>query len=312
MALDPANVWSAWTFEPGVIVPVAISALWYGLGVRALWRSAGRGRGIRAPHIWSFFGGLITILVALVSPIDAMGDDLFSAHMTQHLLLILVAAPLIVLGEPLLPMLWAIPHDARRDLTHWWMRSTPTRAVVVFIVSPAVAWALHMAALFFWHIPAPYGWALDNEAVHALEHFCFLSTAVLFWWAVLQPTGRRRLSYGMSVVYVSTAGLLMSALGAILTLARYPWYVGHLTTTAAWHLTPLQDQQLAGVIMWVPASIVYVGAACWFFVKWLETDAPREFEYHSRDNRAAALHTENRPSMDVPIRSALPETRDAT
>jgi putative membrane protein len=311
MALDPANVWSAWNFEPGVLIPVAISALWYGCGVRALWQSAGRGRGIRAPQIRAFSGGLITILIALISPIDAMGDDLFSAHMTQHLLLILVAAPLIVLGEPLLPMLWAIPHNARRGVTHWWMRSTNTRAVVVFIVSPAAAWALHMAALFFWHIPAPYGWALDNEAVHALEHFCFLSTAVLFWWAVLQPAARRRLSYGMSVVYVSTAGLLMSALGAILTLARYPWYAGHLTTTAAWHLTPLQDQQLAGVIMWVPASIVYVGAACWFFVKWLETDAPREFEHRSLDNSRGSRHTEHGPPIDIPIRTIIPKAHDA-
>lgn len=276
MALSPVDVWRAWTFEPAVLVALAVPALWYACGVRSLWHVAGRGRGIGAPQLWAFGGGLFTLLLALVSPLDAMGDALFSAHMTQHLLLILVAAPLMVLSEPVLPILWAIPTAARRRGARWWTQATALRAIAHTLTSPSVAWALHLGALFFWHIPAPYGWALRHDAVHALEHASFLGIAILFWWAVLQPTGRRRVSYGMSVVYVSTAGMLMGALGAVLTFAPSPWYVAHLTTTAAWHLSPLEDQQLAGVIMWVPASAVYLAAACVLFVKWLDADAPRD------------------------------------
>jgi cytochrome c oxidase assembly factor CtaG len=218
---------------------------------------------------------LLTLVVALVSPLDAMGDALFSAHMTQHLLLILVAAPLLVLGEPVLPMLWAIPTAARRRGARWWRRATVLPAMAHALSHPSVAWVLHVGALLFWHIPAPYGWTVRHDAVHAVEHVSFLGTAMLFWWAVLQPTGRRRLSYAMSVLYVSTAGMLMGALGAILTFAPSPWYVAHLTTTAPWHVTPLEDQQLAGVIMWVPAGLVYLVAASVFFMKWLGPDTPR-------------------------------------
>ncbi|MEO7043214.1 MAG: cytochrome c oxidase assembly protein, partial [Gemmatimonadaceae bacterium] len=138
---------------------------------------------------------------------------------------------------------------------------------------PGVAWMLHLGDLLFWHIPTAYGWTLRSDSIHALEHASFVGTAILFWWAVLQPTGRRRLSYGMSVLYVITAGMVMSALGAILTLAPSAWYVGYLTTTGIWNLTPLQDQQLGGLIMWIPGSLVYLGAACWFFVKWIGPDS---------------------------------------
>lgn len=274
MALSPADVWRTWTFEPGVLVGITVLAAWYAWGVRSLWLAAGRGRGIGSTQLWAFGGALLTLLVALVSPLDAMGDALFSAHMTQHLLLILVAAPLLVLGKPALPALWSMPTSARRRMGRWWRHATAARAVAHTLTSPGVAWVLNIAALFFWHIPAPYGWALRHDAVHAMEHASFLGTAILFWWAVLQPTGRRRLSHGMGVLYVSAAGAVMSALGAILTFAPSPWYAEHLSTTAVWHLTPLQDQQLAGVLMWVPASFVYLAAACWFFVKWLGPDTP--------------------------------------
>lgn len=278
MAPNPADVWRAWTLEPAVLAGLGVAAWWYAWGVRCLWKAAGRGRGIGWPQLWAFGGGWFTLLVALVSPLDAMGDALFSAHMAQHLLLILVAAPLLVLGEPVVPMLWAIPAATRRRGARWWRRATVLRAIARALSRPSVAWTLHVIALFFWHIPAPYGWALRHDAVHAVEHASFLGTAMLFWWAALQPTGRRRMSYAMSVLYISTAGMLMGALGAILTFASSPWYVAHLTTTASWHLTPLEDQQLAGVIMWVPASVVYLAAASMFFVKWLGTDAPYDAE----------------------------------
>lgn len=283
MAPSPAEVLRTWTFEPGVVVGIALLALWYAYGVRSLWRSAGRGRGVGAAQIAAFVAGLLTLVVALISPLDAMGDMLFSAHMVQHLLLILVAAPLLVLGKPLLPLMWAMPAGTRPRGARWWHRARAARAAIRTLTSPGVAWTLHIGDLLFWHIRGPYDWTLRNESIHALEHATFVGTAVLFWWAVLQPSGRRRLSYGMSVLYVSAAGLVMSALGAVLTFAPSPWYVGYLTTTAAWNLTPLQDQQLGGLIMWIPASVVYLGAACWFFVQWIGPDSPNATGQHPHD-----------------------------
>lgn len=288
MAPSPADLWRAWTFEPAVLGGVAVAAVWYAWGVRSLWRAAGQGRGIGGAQLGAFGGGLLTLLVALVSPLDALGDALFSAHMTQHLLLILVAAPLLVLGEPVLPMLWALPTAARRHGARWWRRASVLPALAHALSHPSLAWAVHVGALFFWHIPAPYTWALRHDAVHAVEHASLLGTAMLFWSAALDPTGRRRLSYGMGILYVSTAGMLMGALGAILTFARSPWYVAHLTTTASWHLTPLEDQQLAGVIMWVPAGLVYLVAASVFFMKWLGPDRPRAADLRPIDRPVRA------------------------
>ena len=264
------------------MIGIAVPALWYAYGVRSLWRSAGRGRGVGTAQIWAFGAGLLTLVVALVSPLDAMGDVLFSAHMVQHLLLILVAAPLLVLGKPLLPLMWSMPARTRMSGARWWRRANATRAVVQTVISPGVAWMLHIGDLLFWHLPTPYDWTLRNESIHALEHASFVGTAILFWWAVLQPSGRRRLSYGMSVLYVSAAGMVMSALGAILTFAPAPWYAGYLTTTAQWHLTALQDQQLGGLIMWIPGGLVYLGAACWFFVQWLGPESPTATGRRSR------------------------------
>lgn len=275
-ALAPHDLLRAWTWEPGVLIGLAVIAAWYGAGVRRLWRVAGRGRVVGARAVCIFACGLLTLFAALLSPLDALSDALFSAHMVQHLLLILVAAPLLVLGAPLLPMLWAFPAPARRRLGRWWAKQTVARAVIGVMTEPLAAWGLHLAALCFWHLPAPYGWALGNRAVHALEHATFLATAVLFWWAVVQPSGRRRLSHGASVLYVSLAGVVMGALGAVITFSPSPWYIGHAASTVAWGLTPLQDQQLAGLIMWIPASLVYLVAACMSFVAWLGMDMDDE------------------------------------
>ncbi|HWG54406.1 MAG TPA: cytochrome c oxidase assembly protein [Gemmatimonadaceae bacterium] len=274
MAPSPAGIWRAWSIEPGVATGIVVLAAWYAAGVRRLWRSAGHGRGIHRRQISCFAAALAVLVLALMSPLDAMSDALFSAHMVQHLALMLVVAPLLVFGEPLLPLLWALPATPRHRLARRWRHAPLLRAAGRPLGTPLAAWMLTMLALFFWHLPAPYDWALSDTRIHALEHLTLLGTSVLFWWIVFQPSGRRRLGFGAGVVYVATAGMLMGALGAILTFAPSPWYTAHLATTAAWHLSPLQDQQLAGVTMWVPASLAYLVAAGWLFVNWLGGEDP--------------------------------------
>lgn len=273
-AVSPSALLRAWTLEPGVIAGPALAAGAYAAGLRRLWRAAGAGRGIGARQVMSYGLGLTTILVALVSPLDALADTLFAAHMSQHLLLILVAPPLLLWGNPVVALLWALPRVRRAALLTWWRASTLRREWDA-ISHPAAAWTLHAATVVAWHAPPLFDLALRHEAVHALEHVSFLATALLFWWPVLHPVGRRRLGYGGALLYVFGMFLLGGGLGALLTFASTVLYA-YGPTTRAWGLSPLEDQQLAGLIMWIPAGSIYVLFAVGLVLQWLQADARRD------------------------------------
>ncbi len=273
-AVSPSDLLRAWSFEPGVIAGVGLGAGAYATGVRRLWGAAGVGRGIGGWQVLSFGLGLATILVALVSPLDALADTLFAAHMSQHLLLILIAPPLLLWGNPVVALLWALPRLRRAALLAWW-RTSALRPEWDAISHPAAAWTLHAATVIAWHAPPLFNLALRHEAVHALEHVFFLGTALLFWWPVLHPAGRRRLGYGGALLYVFGMFLLGGGLGALLTFASTVLYA-YGPATRAWGLSPLEDQQLAGLIMWIPAGSIYVLAAVGLVLQWLQADAGHE------------------------------------
>ncbi len=270
-ALSPRDLFRAWTFEPAVVLGVLAVATGYAAGVRRLWGTAGAGRGITGWQVLSFALGLVTLLVALVSPLDALSDSLFAAHMSQHLLLILVAPPLLLWGNPLVALLWALRRARRGALLAWW-RASPLRHEWDAISHPAAAWTLHAATLLAWHVPPLFDAALRSDVVHALEHASFLATALLFWWPVLHPAGRRRLGYGGALLYVFAMFMLGGGLGALLTFTTVVLYA-YGPATRAWGLSPLQDQQLAGLIMWIPAGSIYVLAAVGLVFHWLHADA---------------------------------------
>ena len=258
-APEPHDLWSSWTFAPAVIVGLALGAWWYARGVRRLWHAASPGRGIAYWRVGCFAGGIVALALALLSPIDAVATALFAVHMTQHMLLVVVAAPLLVAGDPGLATLWALDVPARRRTTAWWRGARTVPAVWHALRLPLVAWTLHVATLWVWHLPTLYGAALRDERIHVLEHAAFFLTALVFWYPVLER-GRSRSRIGVVVLYLFAAGLQCTVLGAAITFARHPWYIGHYATTAAWGLTPLEDQQLAGLIMWIPASLAYLVA----------------------------------------------------
>ncbi len=301
--LTPAVAWAhpvgqhavgaagGWAPDVGPLVASLLLAAAYALGVRRIWARAGRGRGVRIAQARAFAAAIVVLLAALVSPFDAVADALFSAHMAQHLLLILVAAPLLALANLPLALAWAPPAGARRALARWWnARRAPqraARAVTHAVATPAAAWLLHAVALVAWHVPVLYSAALGNDAVHALEHVSFLGTAWLFWWRVAQPTGRRVLGEAAGILYVMSMGLLGSAMGALLAFSRAPWYPVHAAGARAWHTTLIADQQLAGLVMWVPAGLVYVGAALALAARWMLADARRSRGAPARGLRSA-------------------------
>jgi putative membrane protein len=257
-ALAPHDLWHAWDAAPGVLAGCAIAAALYLRGVRAVRRRAG----VRLVPPWrtgSFALALVVLLIALVSPLDALAGSLFSAHMVQHLLLVMAAAPLLVLADPMTAMLWALTPRARRGVGAWWRRRRGLRAAWRLVSSPGGAWVLHVVALWIWHVPSLYDGAVANGAVHVLEHATFLATALLFWWVPFRAHGRR-IGAGTALLYLFGAVLQGTFLGALLALARHPLYTAHFGTTRAWGLTPLEDQQLAGLLMWVPAGFVYLAA----------------------------------------------------
>jgi putative membrane protein len=268
---------TAWSFEPGVVIPLALSLWLYGQGVLRLWRTSGAGRGIRWLEFWCYICGWLTLVVALVSPLHPWGSVLFSAHMTQHELLMLVAAPLLVLGRPMIAFLWALPRARARQVSSW-TKARWWEGIWHSLSNPLSAWVLHAVVLWAWHIPRLFEATLTSEFVHALQHASFLGSALLFWWALIH--GRQRMmGYGLAVLYMFTTALHSGLLGALLTFARTAWYDGYLYTTAAWGLTPLEDQQLGGLIMWIPAGLVYIIAGLALFAGWLRES----------DRRAAGL-----------------------
>lgn len=270
------QTWLAAAAHPTVVVGLLVPSLVYAWGVRRLWRDAGRGRGVTRRQAMLFASGIVVLVAALLSPLDLRADDSFSAHMVQHLLIICVAAPLLVLGAPGIAVLWALPRPARAFFGRLWGERGPkTRGALAIVGIPAVAWTLHALALAFWHVPGPYDLALTHPAVHAVEHCSFLLTACLFWWIILPGAGNRRLGYGAAVLYVTAMGTVMGIYGAVLTFAPHVWYAPYTARAADGRLTPLADQQLAGVIMWIPTSIVYLGAALWCFAAWLKVEGQR-------------------------------------
>jgi putative membrane protein len=280
------DLWYTWGRDPFVIASLILTAWLYFRGVRRVRRESIRGWGARLKwEVWAFVGGWTALVVALVSPLHPWGEVLFSAHMTQHEVLMLVAAPLLVLSRPLVPFLWALPAGWRQSLG-----AASKQRVVQTIwraaTNPLVAWAIHAIALWVWHAPVLFQATLRSDLVHTLQHLSFLGSALLFWWALIH--GRRGLmGYGAAVLYLFTTSVHSGVLGALITFARTVWYPAYAGTTQSWGLTPLEDQQLGGLIMWVPAATVYVVAGLALMVGWM-----RESERRVARREARVLQVE--------------------
>jgi putative membrane protein len=266
------------------VFPLAALLLIYSLG--AIRR--GRTRPLRWRHA-SFFAGWATLFLALTSPIHELGEQLFSAHMLQHEILILISAPLISASHPGATLLWAFAPRHRSEIGGWVQRIENSRPAEL-LTAPLNAWILEAAALWLWHIPFLYQATLQSDWVHAAQHISFLATAVLFWSA-LYGVGRSAMSYGAATLYVFGTAVHCSALGALLTFSQVLWYPAYAGTTSAWGLTPLEDQQLGGAIMWVPSGVVFIGVAMALMGKWL-AESDRRFKLGSL---AALLEKEQQP-----------------
>jgi putative membrane protein len=238
-----------------------------------LYAQGGRGHARERWRAAAFYAGIATIVVALDTPIDAYADRLFWVHMVQHVLLLTVAPPLLVLGRAW-PRLWhPLPVAVRRAGARAFAAGAP-------LAHPGVAFALMTATVGVWHVPALYNLTLRNSLVHQFEHLSFVVTAITFWAAVLgAPPLRTRLDGARRCLYLVLAMAPGWILGIVLAFARTPLYSGYAALAhRPGGISALADQQLAAGVMWVPGSIAYVIAACWSLYSWLEPEHSAKLE----------------------------------
>lgn len=238
---------SAWDWHPSVVVGCLALLLGYGIVLRFRLTA----------HAWWWAAGVLTLLLALVSPLDGLGDSyLFSAHMLQHLTLTLLVPPLLLLGIPAQPL--------RRFLKKQPWLSRLERV----LTQPVVAWVLAVGVMWVWHIPALYDATLQSETIHVGEHFCFLVTATIFWWPILTPLPERRCRNLPGMLYLVAASITNAVLGILLTFAPpdfYPSYVNPVDRLGILNqikldggLSRVFDQQLGGMFMWVLGALGYL------------------------------------------------------
>lgn len=260
----PHDLWGAWNLDPLLVVAL-LACMWL---YRRGW-TRGRSTPQARRQAWHLALGLGVLAISLLSPLEALSAALASAHMVQHILIVLVVAPLLVASDAGVALLRGSPAIVRRAVSRWHNLRLANRMSTA-LREPVTLWLLHAGTLWVWHARVLYDAALEDEAIHALEHLMFLATGFLFW-RVLIGRSRDRVSPGFGVLLVFGMAMQSVFLAALLTFARTPWYSGYASTTTPWGVEPLSDQQLAGVIMWIPGGMVYVATALVLLVTWLRS-----------------------------------------
>ena len=267
----PHDLWSAWNLDPIIVTGLALAGWLYWTGVRR------RGNRPALRRSGFFAAGLATIAIALLSPIDALATVLVSGHMLQHLLLIMVAAPLIVIGDPATVMR-GVPRGVRKSTGRWRHEHGFFPARISSLHHPVPIFLATTCAIWFWHASVAYEAAADNHILHALEHASFLVTAILFWNALLSRRPSSQLSPGASVLLIFAVAMQGVILSALLTFGDTPWYPSYEATARSWNLDPIEDQRLAGLLMWIPGGLLYTGAALRLLGGWLRLEDGPPFQ----------------------------------
>ena len=249
------------------------------MGMAKLWWRAGYGRA-RLLHGLAYGAGWASLFAALISPLHWLGERVFTFHMIEHEIVMAVAAPLMVLARPIGTMLWGLPGIVKRYSVSL-VRQPQVRALWKTISEVRNATLLHAVAIWGWHAPGLFDTAVANVVAHRLQHLSFFVTAILFWWSVM-----RRGDYGVGAFHVFVTMLHTSALGALMALAPRVLYGAQTLHSLEWGLTPIEDQQLAGVVMWIPAGTVYAGAALALTALWIS----RSSKYSDQFNALPAPH----------------------
>jgi cytochrome c oxidase assembly factor CtaG len=289
----------SWPFDPWVVVPLLLTGIIYSRGWR--WLRQRGARRFQTRQFYAFLSGLAALFLALASPIDPFADLLLQVHMVQHLLLMMVAPPLLWLGDPLLPLLRGLPQPIRIYWVAPFLRLPAVRAAAHALTHPAIAWLLYTAVTWLWHVPRFYEIALGSGAWHVAEHACFLGTALLFWYPVIQPfPSRARWPRWAILGYLLLADIQNTALSALLTFSDRVIYPHYSAMPRLWGISALEDQTAAGLIMWVPGSMAFLMPLMWIGRRLLYGGGAKERQADQRPERQKPA------TPSAPHRIALP------
>ena len=261
-----------WDLAPYILIPLAVICGAYLLG---RWRLSRRTK-YRVVHLGDtlfFVGGGVVLTLVLVSPIDVYGGDLFFMHMIQHLSLMMIAAPLLLLASPMAVFLWAFPGTIRHQLGRAFTPNGVLRRVLTGVTVPVIAWLFYVVVIWAWHVPVVYDKALEQEWLHIVEHLVMFGAAVIFWWPVIGPAPiRSHLPYPFRFLYLFLALSQNIVLAAILTFADSPVYAHYEDSPEHWGLGVDLDQQLGGILMWLPGAMMYFTALGILFYIWVSQE----------------------------------------
>lgn len=273
-----------WSWEPAFTLPLFAFGLLLFVGFVRLGSRTRYSPQWRRQLVFLSLGWL-SLLVALNSPIHTLGESLFWVHMLQHEIILLVSAPLFVLGNVFHVALAAFPRRFGTSIGSYF-RGTGLQAAFLFFSRPFPAWCLGAAGLWIWHIPFLFDATLRSDAVHAAQHLTFLSTSFFFWLALLDARSRHA-AYGVSILYLFATAIQTTFLGVLLTYSARPWYSPYALTAPQLGYEPLQDQQIGGLIMWIPAGAVFTAVALWLIPAWLRSSDARHalWAEHATDAR---------------------------
>jgi cytochrome c oxidase assembly factor CtaG len=265
-----------WDWEPSIIIGILLAFAGYAYVVGPLRRRHSLGPPVRRGQIVAFALSELLLVLALLSPLDHLGDEyLFSAHMVQHLLLASLWPVLLLLGLPG----WMVAPIFRRPVLG---------SVFEFLTLPVVALTFFTVDLYVWHIPVLYDLTLSNELVHIAEHLSFMAFGVLNFWPVLSPIREQRLAYPFQVLYLFAEGMFMMVLGIVFTFAPIVFYAPYAAAPRLFSISAVSDQQIGGLIMWYPGNLPYGVLLCVAFYRWFEGD---EVPSAERTSIASPSHT---------------------
>lgn len=314
---DWIAILSSWQFSPLVLLSLILAATIYLRGwCRYRAKASGKPGDRRAVAVFSvdraaaFIAGLMVIFVALQSPLDVLAGFSLQVHMVQHLLLMIVAPPLLLYGAPTLPMIAGLPKGLRDEWITPFATWRPLRDVFAALFHPATAWCLFVASLWIWHVPTFYDLALQSDGWHRIEHACFLLTSILFWWPVMRPYPfRSTYSPFWLIPYMFLAGVQGTALAGILTFSDQVLYTNYQAAPSLWGLNPLIDQAIAGAIMWVPMSLAFLVALVHVVGRLMSGTSTLKKRSNSDIIRAVATRDELSREANLPKRPSVARNR---
>jgi len=281
--MDPITraLLQSWGWRADVIVVLLTAGTLYSIGWRRLRaRQVGVRPANRLARGWrlaSYLGGLAVLAIALMSPIDTLGGQLFTFHMVQHLLLVMIAPPLLLLANPFPFALWGLPPTPRRAVAGLFRRKSAFRQTLRAATTPGIVWLAFVVVYVGWHDPNAYNLALRREWVHDAEHLSFFLTAILYWWHVIAagPRIHRRFPLGLRIGYLLATIPPNMLTGVAIAFAREPIYTYYTTVPRLFNLSVMQDQMIGGFIMWVPGSMMYIVAVLLLTAQVLQAESDK-------------------------------------